>query len=126
MAKTNPKVISRKRRQAHVRKMVQGTSERPRLSVFRSNSHIYAQVITDGRMDESAKTLFAVSSLDASIRGATEGKSKIDVAKEVGKAIALKCKEQGISQVVFDRNGFLYHGRVAALAEAARESELQF
>ncbi len=126
MAKTNPKVIARKRRQSHVRKMVQGTTERPRLSVYRSNSHIYAQVITDGRMDESAKTLFAASSLDEGIRQATKGQSKVDVAKEVGKAIALKCKEQGIEQVVFDRNGFLYHGRVAALAEAARESELKF
>jgi large subunit ribosomal protein L18 len=77
-------------------------------------------------MDESAKTLLSVSSLDESIRSATEGKNKTDIAKEVGKAIALKCKEQGISQVVFDRNGFLYHGRVAALAEGARESELQF
>ena len=126
MAKTNQKVVSRKRRQSHVRKMVQGTTERPRLSVYRSNSHIYAQVITDGRMDESAKTLLSVSSLDESIRSASEGKNKTDIAKEVGKAIALKCKEHGISQVVFDRNGFLYHGRVAALAEGARESELQF
>jgi large subunit ribosomal protein L18 len=106
--------------------MVQGTEGRPRLSVYRSNAHIYAQIICDGRMDESARTLFAVSSLDASIREDLTGKNKVEVAKAVGKAIASKCKENGIGQVVFDRNGFLYHGRVAALAEGAREAELKF
>lgn len=126
MAKTNEKVVARKRRQVHVRKMVQGTEGRPRLSVYRSNAHIYAQIICDGRMDESARTLFAVSSLDASIREDLTGKNKVEVAKAVGKAIASKCKENGIGQVVFDRNGFLYHGRVAALAEGAREAELKF
>ena len=126
MAKTNNKVVARKRRQSHVRKKVQGTEERPRLSENRSNAHIYAQIVCDGRMDDSARTLFAASSLDASIRKEADGKNKVDVAKAVGKAIAAKCKENGIEQVVFDRNGFLYHGRVAALAEGAREAELKF
>ena len=102
-----------------VRKKVQGTTARPRLSVFRSNTGIYAQIIDD----EAGRTLVSASSLKD--KKAT-GIAKIEQAKIVGAAIAEKAKAAGIEQVVFDRNGYLYHGRVKALAEAAREAGLNF
>lgn len=100
--------------------MVSGTAERPRLNVFRSNKQIYAQLIDD----MSGKTLMAVSSLNKDFVGA-EG-TKIEIAAKIGKAIAEKAIAAGISAVVFDRNGYLYHGRVKQLADAAREGGLKF
>jgi large subunit ribosomal protein L18 len=103
-----------------IRKIVSGTAERPRLNVFRSNKQIYAQLIDD----LSGKTLMAVSSLNKDFVGA-EG-TKTEVALKVGKAIAEKAIASGITSVVFDRNGYLYHGRVKQLADAAREGGLKF
>ena len=103
-----------------IRKIVSGTSEKPRLSVFRSNKQIYAQLVND----LTGSTLLAVSSLDKGI-SAAEG-NKIQQAALVGKALAEKAKTAGITNVVFDRNGYLYHGRVKQLADAAREGGLKF
>ena len=110
---------TRQKRHLRVRNHLAGTAERPRLNVFRSLKHIYAQVIDD----EKGMTLAAASSLDKDFDG-TGG--NIAAAKEVGKAIAKKALEKGISEVVFDRGGYIYHGRVAALAQAAREGVLKF
>ncbi|MBN2717135.1 MAG: 50S ribosomal protein L18 [Deltaproteobacteria bacterium] len=107
-------------RKKRIRKKVSGSPERPRLSVFRSASHIYAQVVND----DDHKTLFAVSSLSAGVKEETG--TKTDIAKKVGNLVAKKCLENNIKQVVFDRNGFVYHGRVKALADAAREAGLEF
>src|SRR5713101_2149731 len=110
----------RDRRKARIRLTLSGSSERPRLSVYRSLNHIYAQVIDD----VSSKTLAAASTLSPELK---EGKGKKkDLAKQVGKLIAKKCQEAKISAVVFDRNGFMYHGRIAAVAEGAREGGLKF
>jgi large subunit ribosomal protein L18 len=113
------KLNRRGRRKIRVRKKVGGTALRPRLSVFRSAKHIYAQVVDD----EAGVTLAAASSMQKSLDAA--GK-KIDVAKQVGLALAEVCKGKEISQVVFDRSGFRYHGRVRAVAEGAREGGLDF
>ncbi|HEY2664008.1 MAG TPA: 50S ribosomal protein L18 [Candidatus Binataceae bacterium] len=114
------KRISRHRR---VRRILRGTDQRPRLAVYRSLHHIYAQVISD----DSGRTLVASSTLGSGLKGgglkSTSGK---DAAKVIGKTIAGKCLERGINQVVFDRSGFLYHGCVKALADAAREAGLKF
>lgn len=121
MSHTNPKRLARIRRKKHIRLNVVGTPVRPRLCVFRSVQHIYAQVIDD----ESGVTLASASSLKLSLpEGATGG--NIEGAKVVGKAVAEAAKAANVSQVVFDRNGYLYHGRVAALADAAREAGLVF
>ncbi len=104
-----------------IRKEIYGTKECPRLSVFRSNKQIYIQVIDDAE----GKTLLSVSSRDKEIAGKT-GITKIEQAKMVGKLAAEKSKESGITAVVFDRSGYLYHGRIKALAEAAREGGLKF
>lgn len=109
-------------RQIRVRKRVQGTSERPRLCVFRSHKHIYVQVIDDTK----GHTLLAISTLSPELRDKLKKTSDKSAAKEIGKAIAQKCLEKGITKVVFDRNGFLYHGRVQAVAEGAREAGLNF
>ena len=110
---------TRQKRHLRVRNRVAGTAERPRLNVFRSLAHIYAQVIDD----EKGMTLAAASSMDKDFEGSG---SNIAGAKKVGAAIAKKALEKGISEVVFDRGGYIYHGRVAALAEAAREGGLKF
>lgn len=110
------------RRHIRVRRHVAGTAERPRVSVFRSLSEIYAQVIDD----TSGKTLVAASSVDKELREKIGKLKKSEQAKEVGKALAQRAKSKGIQQVVFDRGGYRYHGRVKALAEAAREAGLQF
>jgi large subunit ribosomal protein L18 len=110
-----------RRRHARIRRRVQGTAERPRLAVFRSNNHIYAQVIDDSQHH----TLVAASTLEAEIRQSGENPNKESSAK-VGQLIAQRSLAKGIKQVVFDRGGKLYHGRVAALAEAAREAGLDF
>ena len=110
----------RERRKAHIRKKVEGSQERPRLSVYRSLNHIYAQVIDD----VSGKTLAAASTLSPELKDG-KGKKK-ELAKEVGKLVAKKCQQAQIAAVVFDRNGFMYHGRIAAVAEGAREGGLKF
>jgi large subunit ribosomal protein L18 len=123
-ASTNMKKQTlRLRRKFHIRKKVEGSTERPRLSVYRSLNHIYAQVIDD----VSGKTLIAASTLSAELKDEkkAQGKKK-DQAKEVGLLIAKKCQEAKIGAVVFDRNGFMYHGRIAAVAEGAREGGLKF
>jgi large subunit ribosomal protein L18 len=118
----NPKARRRQRRKYSQRKRISGTAERPRLSVFRSNSHIYAQAIDD----VNQVTLAAASDLDAAVKGGLEGKDKSETAKLVGEAVGKKLKEKQVNTVVFDRNGFNYHGRVKALAEGAREAGLEF
>lgn len=118
----NYRRTARIRRKERVRKNVRGSDLRPRVCVFRSNKHIYAQVISD----ESGATLASASSLAAGkTDSAKEGKG-MEAAKRVGLALAQKCKEKNIVQVVFDRNGFLFHGQVKALADGAREGGLQF
>jgi large subunit ribosomal protein L18 len=116
------KVETRIRRKKRIRKKVTGSTERPRLSVFRSARHIYAQVIDDA----SGKTLAAASTMVEGVREQTASGKKTDAAKLVGAAIAKACSEKGIEKVVFDRNGYIYHGRIRALAEAAREAGLSF
>ncbi len=116
------KVEQRERRKRRIRSKVAGTSERPRLSVFRSAKHIYAQVIDD----ESGKTLAAVSTLTKDVKGGIGEANKTDAAKKVGEQIAKACLSKGVKQVVFDRGGYMYHGRVSALAEAARKAGLEF
>jgi large subunit ribosomal protein L18 len=116
-------IEGRDRRKKSIRKRVNGDDERPRLTVFRSNKHIYAQVIDDAR----SQSLAAASTLTKAIKGDVEkADSKVEQAQVVGKAIAQACAEKGIKKVVFDRNGYLYHGRVRALADAAREAGLEF
>ena len=114
--------LARVRRHTRVRKSVSGTPMRPRLSVFRSASHIYAQVIDD----VAGRTLVAASDLDKELAPATAGKTKTERAQAVGQAVAERAKAAGIDLVVFDRGGFMYHGRVQALADAAREAGLGF
>jgi large subunit ribosomal protein L18 len=114
--------IARGHRKSRIRKKVEGTPERPRLSVFRSAKHIYAQVIDDTK----GSTLVTVSTLTKTLRADAGEKAKTDAAKIIGTEIAKACKSKGIAKVVFDRNGFLYHGRIKALAEAAREAGLDF
>jgi large subunit ribosomal protein L18 len=112
----------RERRQTRIRGRIEGTMERPRLAVFRSLTNIYAQVIDD----TAGRTLVSASTVDKEIAPTLEGKNKTEAAKLVGQALAARAKEAGISAVVFDRGGFRYHGRVAALAEGAREGGLSF
>ena len=110
------------KRKTRVRSRVKGTSERPRLNVFRSLKHIYAQAIED----TTGRTLVSVSSLSPELRGSLKYSGNVETAKKVGELIAKKCLEKGVQKVVFDRNGYLYHGRVKALAEAARAAGLIF
>ena len=111
---------ARVRRHERVRRRIEGTAEQPRLAVFRSNQHIYAQVIDDA----AGRTLVAASDVEAALRG--ESGSKSDRARQVGALVAQRMKEAGITSVVFDRGGFRYAGRVRALADAAREEGLVF
>ena len=110
----------RKRRHYRVRKKVVGTSARPRLAIFRSNAHITAQVIDDG----TGRTLAAAATVETDLKSDTTGNKS--AAASVGRLVAERAKAAGVTQVVFDRGGFLYHGRVAALADAAREAGLEF
>jgi len=112
-------VALRARRRRRIRKKIGGTAERPRLSVYRSNKHIYAQIIDDG----SGRTLAQASSRQLGIKGSCK---TLEVAKSVGKMLAGSARDAGIEQVAFDRGGYLYHGRVKALAEGAREGGLRF
>ena len=111
---------ARIRKHMRVRGKISGTAERPRLNVFRSNKHIYAQLIDDA----NGVTLASASTLDKEI--SLESTSNVDAAKKVGEVIAKRAVEKGVSEVVFDRGGYLYHGRIQALADAARENGLQF
>lgn len=120
MSKLDPKVVRRQKLRWRVRSKVSGTQEKPRLSVFRSNKGIYAQLIND----KEGKTLAAASYLDKDLAG-FKG-NKLEQSAAVGKAIAEKAKAAGVENVVFDRSGYLYHGRIQALAEAAREGGLKF
>ena len=121
MAKTNPKTLARSKRLKRVRKKISGTPERPRLRVFKSAKHIYAQIIDD----VGGKTLTAVSTLNKDL-DFSDAKGKTGKAHRIGLVIAQKAKESGIEQVVFDRGGFLYHGRVKAVSDGAREGGLEF
>lgn len=118
----NKKDIKRNRRIIRVRKKIYGTSERPRLCVFRSLRHIYAQAIDD----DTGNTLATVSTLTPDVEGELKGKNKSESAEIVGQKIAEILKDKGIKNVVFDRHGYLYHGRIKALAEGARKGGLQF
>jgi large subunit ribosomal protein L18 len=122
MAKTLARRLAREQRHDRVRKRVTGSMERPRLSVYRSLKNIYAQVIDD----TEGKTLVAASTLDTAAKGDLDGKDKTEQAKIVGKLVAERALEAGIKQVVFDRGGFKYHGRIKALADASREAGLDF
>ena len=114
------KNATRKKRHGRVRAKLSGTSARPRLNVFRSNQHIYAQVIDD----TNGVTLASASTLDKEL--SLESTSNIEAAQKVGELVAKRAVEKGITSIVFDRGGYLYHGRVQALADAARENGLQF
>jgi len=112
----------RKLRQERIRAVVRGNNARPRLSIYRSLQHIYVQVISD----QDGRTIASASTQSADLREGLKSKRNLAAAKAVGQSIAAKCKAAGIESVVFDRNGFLYHGRVKALADAAREAGLKF
>ena len=114
--------VARLRRHKRVRRHVAGTPERPRLNVFRSAHHIYAQVVDDSK----GHTLVSASTVDPEVKAQLEGLAKSEQAKVVGKVLAERALDQGIKQVVFDRGGYKYHGRVKALADAAREGGLVF
>jgi large subunit ribosomal protein L18 len=118
--KKNPKLAARLKRKISIRKRISGSEQQPRLTVFRSAKHIYVQVIDDA----SGKTLAAASSQDKQL--SSEKMAKKDLATRVGELVAKRCQESGINSVVFDRNGFRYHGRVKAIAEGAREGGLSF
>lgn len=112
----------RTRKHIRVRKKISGTAERPRLNVYRSLSNIYAQVIDD----KTGNTLVSASTLDPELKGKLKGTGNKEAAKEVGKLIAKRTLDAGLKSVVFDRGGYIYHGRVKELAEGARESGLEF
>ncbi len=122
MANKSTRLVSRLKRQKRIRKRITGTGERPRLCVFRSSAHIYAQVIDD----VTGTTLAAASTLDKDFIEKTEKLVGKDAATAIGRLVGARALERGISKVVFDRNGFLYHGRVKALSDGAREAGLNF
>ncbi len=122
MLRKENKNESRQKRHRRVRKHVVGTAERPRLNVFRSLSHIYAQIIND----QTGTTLVSASTVDKEVKGQVEYGGNIEAAKTVGAELAKRALANGITKVVFDRGGYIYHGRVAALAAAAREAGLEF
>jgi large subunit ribosomal protein L18 len=122
MGVVNPRQKARLKRKKRIRKKISGTSERPRLCVFRSARHIYAQVVDD----ISGKTLVTASSVESAFKKEGKFESKVAAAAFVGKLVGKRTLEKGIGEVVFDRNGFLYHGRVRAVSEGAREAGLKF
>lgn len=122
MKKTNPKVTARRRRKKRFMKKMRGTSQRPRLCVYRSNKHIYAQIVDD----QETRTIAAVSTLSKELASLGDKRGSKEAAQKVGELIAKKARERNIDKVVFDRNGFLYHGRIRAVADAAREAGLEF
>lgn len=119
---TSVREVARHKRKLRIRKKLAGSQERPRLTVFRSDKHIYAQVIDDTQ----GATLVAASTLSPELKDLERPEGKVGAAKVVGRLIAKKAQEKGITKVVFDRNGFIYHGRIRALADAAREAGLDF
>ncbi|MEE4164969.1 MAG: 50S ribosomal protein L18 [Desulfocapsaceae bacterium] len=121
MAKTNPSTVARKKRVQRIRRKISGTGEQPRLRVFKSSKHIYAQIIDD----TTGKTLVSMSTVDKAFEKGEE-KGKAASAKQVGMVIAERAKKAGISKVVFDRGGFIYQGRVKSLSDGAREGGLEF
>ena len=122
MGATEPKRLARIKRRRRIRKRITGTTGRPRLCVFRSAKHIYAQIIDDTR----GLTLVSASSTEAEIKQKDQFENKVALATFIGKQVGERAQEKGIKEVVFDRNGFLYHGRVKAVSEGARESGLEF
>jgi len=122
MSQKNQRETARQNRKARIRKRIFGTEQRPRLSVFRSAKHIYAQLV----IDSTGSTILAASTLSPDLRAEIGDLDKSDAAKKVGQWIGKKALEKNIQRVVFDRNGFLYHGRIKALADGARESGLIF
>ncbi len=121
MSSTNPRSAARIKRQARIRKKIKGTPERPRLSVFRSAKHVYAQVIDD----TVGTTLATASSVEKDFKAQDKFENKRAAAAYVGKLVAERALDKGIKKVVFDRNGFLYHGRVKAISDGAREAGLK-
>ena len=121
MSLTNPRAVSRMKRKARIRKKIYGTQEQPRMSVFRSAKHVYAQIIDDA----AGVTLATASSVERVFKEQEKFESKKDAAAYVGKLLAERALDKGIQKVVFDRNGFLYHGRVKALSDGAREAGLK-
>jgi large subunit ribosomal protein L18 len=121
MSQTNPRAVARLKRQARIRKKIRGTSERPRLSVFRSARHVYAQLVDD----TAGTTLATASTVEKSFKDLPAAEDKKSAAAQIGKLIAQRALDKGIKKVVFDRNGFLYHGRVKALSDGAREGGLE-
>jgi large subunit ribosomal protein L18 len=122
MAATGSRTLARFKRKKRIRKKIFGTAEKPRLSVFRSARHIYAQIIDDS----SGSTLVSASSLEKAVRERSDLGDKASVAKHIGELVAGRAVEKGVKAVVFDRNGFLYHGRVKAVSDGAREGGLKF
>lgn len=122
MGKINTKKQSRLKRKRHIRKKILGTPEKPRLSVFRSSRQIYAQIIND----VDGQTLVSASSLETKVKEQPSFENKTAVAHFIGKLVAERAMEKGLKEVVFDRNGFLYHGRVQAVSKGAREAGLKF
>jgi large subunit ribosomal protein L18 len=120
--KAEARVESRRRVRVRIRRKVTGSAERPRLAVFKSGKHIYAQVVDDA----SGRTLAHASSLDAGLRKESGTGANVAGARRVGKLVAERAKEKGVARVVFDRGGYVYHGKVKALADAAREGGLEF
>ena len=122
MAKTSLKIVAREKRISRIRKKIAGTSERPRLRVFKSNKHIYAQIINDS----TGSTLVAMSTIDKGYSPDEDDKGKSAAARRVGLLLAERARSAGIEKVVFDRGGYIYHGRVKSLSEGAREGGLIF
>ncbi len=122
MSSKNTKQVSREKRKARIRKRISGTTERPRLSVFRSAKHVYAQIIDD----TAGATLATASSNEGAFKDKAKFESKVAAAVFVGKLVAQRALDKGIKKVVFDRNGFLYHGRIKAISDGAREAGLDF
>lgn len=121
MDKTIKKRLRRDKIRRRIRSTIRGTEERPRLSVFKSNKHIYAQLIND----RAGQTLAAASTLTSDLEGDLKGKTKVEQAKAVGAFLAKKAEEAGVKKVVFDRSGYKYHGKVKAVADGAREGGLE-
>ena len=122
MGATNPTKLARSKRKQRIRKYLSGTEQKPRLSVFRSSRHIYAQLIDD----VSGHTLAAASSVEPEVMKKEKFENKVAVAEYIGKILGERAVEKGVKKVVFDRNGFLYHGRVKAVSKGARDAGLEF
>jgi len=122
MGNTSPRLKARLKRKKRVRKNIFGNQDRPRLSVFRSSKHIYAQIVDD----TSGNTLVSASTLDTEFKEQKVEGKKVEIAKAVGNLVGKRALDKGISKIVLDRNGFLYHGRIKALSDGAREAGLNF